>query len=52
MALEYTGFLTQDAEPDGTTLVDALNCFNKMIRLEMLWTVRQRCPEGVRSASN
>ena len=29
-------FLTQDAEPSDTTLVDACNDFNEMIRLEML----------------
>ena len=33
-------FLTQDADPSGTTLVNACNWFNKLIRLEMLWTVR------------
>ena len=39
LALE---FLTQEAEPRGTTLVDARNGFNKLSRLEMLWTVRHR----------
>ena len=38
-ALGALEFLTQDAEPSGTTLVDALNGFNKLSRLEMLWTV-------------
>ena len=33
-------FLTQDAEPSGTALVDARNGFNKMSRLAMMWTVR------------
>ena len=38
--LEDTEFLTQYAEPRGTTLVDACNGFNKPRRLAMLWTVR------------
>ena len=42
MALETTELVTQDAEPGRTTLVDARNGFNKLIRLEMLWTVRHR----------
>ena len=33
-------FLTQYAEPSGTTLVDAHNGFNELSRLEMVWTVR------------
>ena len=40
--LESTGLLTQDADPGGTTLVDARNGFKKMSRLAMLWTVRHR----------
>ena len=44
--------LTQDAEPSGTTLVDARNGFNKLSRLAMLWTVRHRWPAGVRFAFN
>ena len=43
-ALEDLEFLTQDAEPSGTTLVDAHNGFNKLSRLAMLWTVRHRWP--------
>ena len=35
-ALGFLEFLTQDAEPSDTTLVDACNDFNEMIRLEML----------------
>ena len=38
-ALEALEFLTQEAEPSGTTLVDACNGFNELIRLVMLWTV-------------
>ena len=38
-ALEALEFLTQEAEPSGTTLVDARNGFNDLSRLEMLWTV-------------
>ena len=41
-ALEALEFLTQEAEPSGTTLVDARNGFNKLSRLAMLWTVRHR----------
>ena len=36
MAMLYTGFLTQEADPSGTMLVDACNGFNKLIRLVML----------------
>ena len=32
-------FLSQEADPSGTTLVDACNGFNEMSRLAMLWTV-------------
>ena len=35
-------FLTQDADPSGTTLVDVCNGFNEMGCLAMLWTVRHR----------
>ena len=35
-ALGALEFLTQDAEPSGTTIVDACNGFNKMSRLTML----------------
>ena len=51
-ALEALEFLTQDAEPSGTTLVDAHNGFNELIRLVMLWTVRHRWPAGARFAFN
>ena len=36
LALEATGLLTQDVDPCGTSLVDAHNSFNEMIRLKML----------------
>ena len=36
-ALGATGFLTEEADPSGTTLVDACNGFNKLIHLEILW---------------
>ena len=52
MALEDIGLLSQDTDPGSTTLVDALNCFNDMSRLEMHWTVRHRWPAGVRFAFN
>ena len=45
-------FLTQDADPSGTTLVDARNGFNKLSRLEIMWTVRHRWPAGSRFAFN
>ena len=51
-ALGSLEFLTQDEEPSGTTLVDARNGFNEISRLEMLWTVRHRCPAGSRFAFN
>ena len=35
-ALEALEFLTQEAEPSGTTLVNARNGFNKLSRLAML----------------
>ena len=43
-ALGALEFLTQDAEPIGTTLVDASNGFNDLSRLKMLWTVRHCWP--------
>ena len=45
-------FLTQDAEPSGITLVDAINSFNKMIRLEMMWTVKHCWTSEARFALN
>ena len=33
-------FLTQEAEPSGSTLVDDRNGFNELSRLAILWTVR------------
>ena len=35
-------FLTQEAEPSGTTLVDSRNGLNELNLLAMLWTVRHR----------
>ena len=51
-ALEALEFLTQEAEPSGTTLLDACNGFNELSRLAMLWTVRHRWPAGARFAFN
>ena len=51
-ALEALEFLTQEAEPSGTTLVDACNGFNKLSRLAMLWTVQHRWLAGVRFVFN
>ena len=49
-ALGYLEFLTHDAEPSGTTLVDARNGFKELSRLAMLWTVQHCWPEGARFA--
>ena len=46
-ALGALEFLTQDAEPSRITIVDACNGFNKLSRLEILWTVQHRWPSGV-----
>ena len=43
-SLEALEFLTQEAEPSGTTLVDACNGFSKLSRSAMLWTVRHCWP--------
>ena len=45
-------FLTQDAEPSGTMLIDARNGFNELSRLAMLWTVRHHWPVGERFTFN
>ena len=50
LALRSIEFLTQDAEPSGTTPGDARNGFNELSRLERLWTVRHRWPVGARLA--
>ena len=41
-------FLTQDAEPSRTTLVDASNGSNELRRLSMMWTVRHHWPARMR----
>ena len=51
-ALEALEFLTQEAEPSGTTLVDACNGFNELSRLVMLWTVQHCWLAGARFAFN
>ena len=51
-ALGDLEFLTQDADLGGTTLVYAHNRFNKLSRLEMMWTVRHRWPAAARFAFN
>ena len=51
-ALGTLAFLNHEAEPSETTLIDARNGFNELSRLEMLWTVRHRWPEGSRFAFN
>ena len=52
LELEDTGIPNQDVKPGGTTLIDACNGFNKLIRLAMIWTVHHRWPEGARLAFN
>ena len=52
MELEATGILTQDSDPGRTTLVDALNGFNKLSCLSMLWMVRHHWPAGARFGFN
>ena len=49
-ALEALEFLTKEADPSGTTLIDARNGFNKLSRLAMLWTVQHHWPAGARFA--
>ena len=51
-ALGALEFFTQEAEPSGTTLVDARNGFNELSRLAMLWTVRHRWLAESRFAFN
>ena len=45
-------FLTQEADPSWTMLVDSCNGLNDMSRLEMLWTVQYRWLSGARFAFN
>ena len=52
LELEATGILTQDVELGGTTLVDAHNSFNELIRIVMLWTALHHCLEGARFTFN
>ena len=51
-ALGPLEFLTQEAEPSGTTLVDACNGFNELSCLAMLCTVQHRWSAGARFAFN
>ena len=39
-------------ETEGLTLIDAINGFNDISRLTMLYTVRHRCPTGSRLVLN
>ena len=52
MALGDIGFLTQEEDPVGTTLIDACNGFNKLNSLAILWTVQHHWPAGTRLAFN
>ena len=51
-ALGALEFLTQEADPSGTVLVDACNGFNYLSCLAILWTVRHRWPAGARFLFN
>ena len=51
-ALVGLKFLAQEAEPSRTTLVDTRNGFNDLSRMEMMWTVQNRCPAGARFTFN
>ena len=51
-ALGALEFLTQDADPSGTTRVDACNGFNELSRLAIMWTVRHRWPAEVKFTFN
>ena len=48
LALKYTGFQTQESDMGGTSIIDARNGFNKLIRLTIIWTVRRYWPVGVK----
>ena len=45
-------FLTQEADPSGTTLIDACNGLNDLSRLAMMWTVRHHWRVGKRFTFN
>ena len=45
-------FLMQEPDSGRTTLVDTHNCFNKLVYLEIMWTVRHRWPAGARFTFN
>ena len=51
-ALGDLEFLTQEADPSGTTIVDSRNGFNELSCLEMLWTVQHRWSAGARFTLN
>ena len=51
-SLSALEFLTQDAEPIRTRLVDARKGFNKLIRLSMLWIAQHQWLSGARFAFN
>ena len=52
MSLGAAGILTQEPELGETMLVHAFIGFNKLTRLEMLWTVLYIWPAGARFAFN
>ena len=52
LALKSTGFYTQEADMGGTSIIDACNGFNKLIRLTIMWTVRRCWTAGVKFMFN
>ena len=52
LELEATRILTKDTELGRTTIVDACNGYNKLICLDMLWTLVYRWPSGSTFAYN
>ena len=52
MALESTGLLNQEEKTEGTALAFSCNGFNKLIRLEMMCTVRNHWSSGARFMFN
>ena len=51
-ALGALEFLTQDAETNGTILIDSRNGFNKLSRFSIMWTVGHHWTAGARFAFN
>ena len=52
LVLLYTGLITQEVDPGGTSLVDSSNGFNELIHLEILWMVCHFWEAGTKFAFN